>query len=440
MPILFRLAIRNAFTHWRQSLGALFVIAASSAGVILFEGYIADVKKVYFQFHRFEQMLGDFIIENQGRAKPEGRADNWDNLLDISQQNRIQEFLSKRPDVQTSVRFLYFDGIIPSNSNQFLFWGMAHDIAQGKSTRGQSYEWNALFGKPLDEGATNQIHIAMGLARKLQCRFLTTAPRKLPAGTFPAEIRAFECPSSSIQLAATTEKISINSMDFLIQGIHDPGFSDLEEQHLVVPLPQAQKLLNTDKITFLTVTLQPGASARDFADAFNQSVDPGKHSLRMVPWQKHALGDFYVASVSFLQIFNVFVMSVLFLIAVFSVWNTVNKIVRERAREVGTLRSLGFIPRQVNTIFMIEMSTLTLFGLFFGLIGSTFMATALKSSPLEYKAGFLSQAVPFLIELQMSTVVWVWISFVILSATTCRMAVGKFTSGKIVRLFDQSVG
>ena len=76
------------------------------------------------------------------------------------------------------------------------------------------------------------------------------------------------------------------------------------------------------------------------------------------------IGDAYKKTDQFLTVFRNFMSLILMGIAGLSVLNTMVRIVKERTREVGTWRSLGYTNRQLSAIFSVE-------ALILGIVGSS---------------------------------------------------------------------
>ena len=90
-----------------------------------------------------------------------------------------------------------------------------------------------------------------------------------------------------------------------------------------------------------------------------------------------------------------FIVLVILVIAVLSVLNTLIRIVQERTREIGTLRSIGFRSWQVKTIFTLEAFFLSVIGNLTGWILSYSISAAINALGVLYKVGVLAEPVPF---------------------------------------------
>lgn len=106
-----------------------------------------------------------------------------------------------------------------------------------------------------------------------------------------------------------------------------------------------------------------------------------------------------------LDVFNVmsvFIAAVLLVIIAVGIINTMFNIVRERTREIGTMRAIGIQRRRVLLLFLIEATLLGLFGTVSGALGGSLLALALHAMAIPVpnmamKAIFLSDTLQFAI-------------------------------------------
>jgi putative ABC transport system permease protein len=121
----------------------------------------------------------------------------------------------------------------------------------------------------------------------------------------------------------------------------------------------------------------------------------------------------YVSSgLQILHVFRNLFMSIVVLIGVMSVANTMMKAVNERIREIGTLRSLGFLRRHLVYMFALEGAFLSLIACVVGLAMTLVLTFTIDHLGLTYRAGILS--VPINLKVRYSVGAWI-ISAAVLS-------------------------
>ena len=94
-----------------------------------------------------------------------------------------------------------------------------------------------------------------------------------------------------------------------------------------------------------------------------------------------------------LAFFRALVAVVVVVIAAMSVLTTMAKAVSERTREIGTLRSLGFLRRHVVALFALEAALLAAVASAIGFVVTVAATAAANGSGITYKMGLLAQPV-----------------------------------------------
>jgi putative ABC transport system permease protein len=187
----------------------------------------------------------------------------------------------------------------------------------------------------------------------------------------------------------------LNALDLNVVGLIDGGYKDIDEKWMKISIENAQMLLNTDKIRFQSVLLKEPSLINQFVEEFNAFAAREKMGLKAVPWYDHKVADLYKQVKSLLGIFQAFIVTVILTISGLSVLNTVVKSVKERTKEIGTLRSLGFTGRQVGFIFALEAFYLSMMGVALGALIALFTTFVVNQSQIFYRAGLLSEPILF---------------------------------------------
>jgi putative ABC transport system permease protein len=392
--MIFKIALRNVILHWRQSLAATVSLAAGLVSIVMFQGYMQDVGRMYQETFRSRMMYGDAIIENTKLTGAEGRSEPWKYGISSEDQTIISDFMKNHSiDVQSTTRFLQISGMISNGLVTSIFMGYGYDVAHGEKTRGPDWAWNTLYGVPLQEGQRQNISLGKSLGQILSCVPLEKEKiMDAVAGYIPRD-RPFRCPVSQVQLNVTTASGQMNAMDFEITGLQDALYKDIDEKFVATDLTSAQILMNTQDISYFTVKTET-SNVDHLIVEFQSEMDSRHKPYHMVRWEDHLVGDLYVRTMNLLGVFRNFVLTIIIAVAGLSIFNTMMKIVRERTREIGTLQSLGFIRPKILMIFISEAVILSLLG---GIIGSIFamLATlAVNALGILYKAGILVEPVP----------------------------------------------
>lgn len=385
MAGLVKIAFRNVRLNWHHSLVSLLSISVGFTALTVFEGYIKDIDGVYESIFSKRGMLGDVIIES---ARSENVLDLDDNRLDKASQEFVEKYLSQSAGVASRVRFLNITGSINNSTTTTVFSGFGFDVEDGAKLRQERWKWDVVAGKPLELGNKNSILLGKELARALGCTAPGPAPQFALADGFEAKERPFSCEQKRVRANVTTSSGQFNATDFVPLGIISHGFQEADARYVLMSLEAAQKLLRTNEVSFFTVKLKPRVSVDAFIASFNAAAS--SRQMVAVKWQKHRFGDIAARSMEFLHVLRNFIVSIIFVIVFVSVLSALVKSVRERRREIGTMRSMGYPKPVIVTLFSIEGFFLATLGCLFGAlltIGSYFVIDLVR---FPYRAGFLS--------------------------------------------------
>ncbi len=433
MKIILKIAFRNVILHWRKSLAAIVSLAAGLVSIVMFQGYMDDVKRMYIETFRSRMMYGDVIIEHESQLTPEGRAEPWKYSISPENQKLINQFLATHENkIVAAVPFLYINGVVTNGRTSLIFRGYGFDVNKGKFLRGPEWEWNTLYGKPLGPEQSHGAAIGQSLGKYLNCYPDIKEQIFNSTATYSNRDRTFSCQVPDIQLNITTPEGQLNAIDVQVVGLVDALYKDIDDKFVTVSLPEAQALMNTKDISYFTAKLHDDSEVDPLLENFNNHMRSKGLGFRMTRWMDHIVGDMYVRTMSLLSVFRNFVMTIIIAIASLSIFNTLMKIVKERTREIGTLQSLGFISRQIIWIFVIEALYLSVMGGAIGSIIAVVGTLIVNLLGIVYKAGILVEPVPLKILINPDLYMLSFILLSMIASVTawlvCRSAVKKNAS------------
>ena len=432
MGQLIAIAFRNVMKNWRHSVAAIISVSAGLISLVLFQGYMSDVKFMYEDSYRHRTMYGDAMIEHKDVHSKEGRSEPLNFALTKEDQNFINEFAEEySTSIYTTVRFLYIQGMITNGKTSTIYTGPGYDIIAGAKARQEAWEWDTLYGVPLQKAkVSNPIVIGQALGTLLGCKPLTNEDIHGGRLGYVPKDRPFECYTNQVQVSLTTESEQLNALDLDIVGMIDSGYKDVDNKYGHMSLTDAQTLMNTDKITTQTFQFKNPADTMKYINIFNEKAKTTHPHLLMQRWQdNHFVSDIYDRIMNLFKIFRNFVVTVIVSIAGLSTLNTMVKVVKERTKEIGTLRSLGFNQSQVKFLFVTESLFLSLLGIVAGIILALVFQFAINSAHIYYKGGLLSQPVLFRIQADyysyVASIICLNLLSIVTSYLACRHTVNK---------------
>ncbi|MCX6110637.1 MAG: FtsX-like permease family protein [Proteobacteria bacterium] len=411
------MALRNVLRNPRHSAATLLSIALGFLAVCLFDGYLTDFMRLSNDFLVKRSMMGHVVIQKVGYI--DHRLENpWAYVMTPSDQKFVAEFVAHPPRVQAVVRFLDITGMLNTGSSGRYFLGYGYDVQEGMTMRTAKWAANAEAGQPLHLADPKSIVVGGRMGEAVGCQ--SHSNQQGDGVTSP-----LTCRWPRVTLSVSTEFSQVNSMLLSIAGLVD-GLYEHADKHLVVmSLQNAQRLMDTDKVSMMSVSLADPSQADAFVRTLQQESAAKGIKLQVMRSHDHPLAAPINRSLTILTTFRHLFLSILVIIAVMSVINSVVKSVNERIREIGMIRSLGYHRKHIMAMFGFE-------GLFLGAIacGVTLPATGLliwatNRLALRYDAGLLASPIPF--GIAVAPLSWLATSslFIVLAAVSALFASRK---------------
>lgn len=395
-PLLLKLAARSLRRNWRHSLGAALAIAVGFTAIALFDGYLTDMAEMFGTMVEERFMLGTLIVEGRGASEQYAglRSDERGIFLGGPEQAFVEEHLrAHAAEVVTRYRSLFVNGVVTNGRASTPFAGWGYEPAEAAAIR-RRFAWDAWVGRPLHEVGEDSVQLARGLAGLLDCAATSRQPAYGPDGLPISEVRPFECRRPRVQLMASTNAGQVNAVSASVVGFTEAGRKELDQQMVFVPLALAQRLADTRDVSMYTILLRDPAKADGFARELVAAAAARGLAIDAMPWQASYFGETYRQGMLFLWTFRSLVAAVVVAIAGAAVFSTMAKAVNERTREIGTLRSLGFLRRQITQIFALEAVVLSVAACAAGVLVTLAITLLVDRAGLTYNPGTMASPIP----------------------------------------------
>ncbi|WP_034943337.1 ABC transporter permease [Erwinia oleae] len=161
-----------------------------------------------------------------------------------------------------------------------------------------------------------------------------------------------------------------NAMSALVRGVFRSGIKDYDDTAIKVPLATAQHLLQTEDVSKIIMLLQDTSQTEAVMARVKEIVGANNLPLEVHAWDELAI--FYHQVVNLFEGIFLFIKTIVSIIVVFMIGNTLMMNVIERTREIATLRALGLSKSYIGRLFILEGIIIGLIGavlsVFFGLI------------------------------------------------------------------------
>jgi putative ABC transport system permease protein len=395
--IYWRVALRNLKRHWRQSTAAILSITAGFFALSIFGGYLDFTEAQVFYSVSERMMYGDVLIEKKGAWSPQGRSEPGDFQMGKAEQDFLKDTLDSLSEVRAWSRSLRVSGLASNPDLSWPFVGIGYDLSKGGQIRGPGWYWHTAYGTPLEEAKTPAVVMGVSLGEVMGCLPLSNKMVvRVLRGYAEAVDRPFKCKYPDIQFTSSTATGQMSVVDLPVAGLFYAGQKEFDVRFLFMPLEQAQSLAHTDKISFVSLGLKEPEKIKEFVKKLQSLCDQKGLNLLVQDWRDHVyVGDNYRRIMGLLGVYRNFLTLIIMVIATLSVLNTMVKIVKERTREIGTWRSIGYKNIQIVQIFVAEATLLGLLGCLMGAVSCLIITYAINHGGLWYKAGMFSEPIPF---------------------------------------------
>lgn len=147
-----------------------------------------------------------------------------------------------------------------------------------------------------------------------------------------------------------------------ITGVFESGYYDYDISMVIIPLATAQYMMYMgDNITNLEITLNNPYDADKISDILSE-----KYGLFNRTWGDQNKN--LLSALALEKTVMIVVLSLIVVIAGFVVWVIMNMLVREKIKDIGIMRAMGFSTQNIMKIFLIEGITLGVIGIFIGVL------------------------------------------------------------------------
>jgi len=390
---LLRIAARNVRKNWRHGIGSLLAVAVGFVAIGLFDGYLTYFQREIGAMMEERFMMG-VLVERAGASEVIATMQPDPLELGEREQAFVDEYLRDRSDeVAARARMLFVWGYASTGRASTHFTGWGYDPEGGAALR-RRFAWDALAGKPLHLAGPDSAMLAKSMGALLDCVPASDRPATGKDGLPIAEERPFTCRRPRVQLMASTTSGQVNAVEPTVVGLVDAGRKEMDVKFVALPLSLAQRLRNTRDVSLYSVLLRDPSRAAAFSRDLVAAARERGFALDAMPWQDHVLGEQYKHGMQVFAVFRGLMAIVVSAIAGMAVFTTMVKSVSERTREIGTLRSLGFLRRQVLRLFAIEAALLASAASCVGLAVTLVVTAAVNGAGVTYKAGLLSEPIP----------------------------------------------
>lgn len=391
-----RLAIRNLRRNRRRNLATGTAVALGYAGLVLFGSYISRIEAFIRTTTVYLQHSGHVCVYREGGLE-RSQARPARHSLDPAQQQAIADAALADTRVAFVGRYLKGMGLAGNGCRTVPFQAtgvepeaFARALAHPDVQRVSRDFARPLRGRPLPESSDvpGAVGLSSGLARLLGKPRVHDDVKGVPITAVPAcgspEGAAQVAGDANIQLAGLTFDGSLSAIDAEIVNIFLTPTAETEDQTVLAGLDTLQRLYATEAVTYVGIFLHDAANAAAVAEDLRARLRDRQIPAEVYTFTDSRVNPFYVGSMAFLQSLLLFVGTLITVVVVLGILNSVVLTVYERTREIGTFRALGWRRSQVAGLFLREGIVLAVSGIATGALLATIVATVVNAANIRF--------------------------------------------------------
>ncbi|MDY0071711.1 MAG: ABC transporter permease [Thauera sp.] len=346
LPTTLSTAWRNIVRQLTRSRAALAAIAFGVVAMMLAAGFI-DWNLRFGRDNTIQSQLGHLQVMKPGFLD-HGRADPYAYLLPPPSA-ADEAALAALPGFRVAAPRLLINGLASSGETTLSFIGEGVDAA-AEQQLSAALRFSA--GRNLLPGEPQTAIVGEGLARNLGL-----------------------VPGAQLVLIANTENGGISAVEAEVVGLFQSISQAYDDSALRIPIELARQLMRSEGEHLRLVLLEDTADTARAHQQLNQALDSSRYQV--VPWQE--LADFYNKTSALFKKQVGVIRTIIALIIVLAISNTMSMAVMERMSEIGTMMALGTRQRGILTMFVLEGVILGVLGAALGVVLGTGLALLLSA-------------------------------------------------------------
>ena len=204
----------------------------------------------------------------------------------------------------------------------------------------------------------------------------------------------------------------------IIRGIFKTGYYEYDSNLVILPLTTMQILSEKgEAVTEMGINVKNPQNLENQLKSVNEKAAIfGNNNLGIYSWSE--LNQNLLSAVKFEKFVLVAILSLLIMIACFAVSVILNMIVREKTKDIGILKSIGYSNKNIRRIFTIEGLVIGLSGMILASIMSPLVLLLLKKMfKIFMKTTYYLEELPLYISMKEIVLIYIVTTVIVFLST-----------------------
>jgi len=407
-------AVRNIKRHKKRTIITVFIICLGFTALGVIGGILNNIFSRIKEQAVVVEKLGHITIAKEGFFE-NGKMSPEDYLWNKEEFDAVLKIIREDENVILATPRLSLFGIASNGKSSTIFITegvvpeddklLTHTDIDGRTERQLGAE--GFINK------TSEVAIGSELSENL----------KLEEGDF-------------LTLLATTKDGIANAMDVDISNVYNTGNPGTNDKFLLSNFSMVQNLYDTEGAERIVVTIKDSEEIDRVENNLRDKLFAAGYSVEAKQWNELS-PSYNKVKAMFGVVFRVLTV-IITVIVLLTLLNTMRMAVNERAKEIGTIRAIGVLKRDVIQMFCIE-------GVLIGFLGCTFaipillgVQFLLKVLNITFIPPVASTEIPINLILKPTYILPVFVLFMVASLLSSFFASRKIAKQEIVHSLSQS--
>jgi putative ABC transport system permease protein len=351
MRLYFRLAWRNVWRHRRRTFLIIIAMGFTLSMMMIYDGLVSGFNQAIYG-NAIKVLGGNIQVHAPGYAAETGSTP----LLPLPDDSAVLKAAKADSRVEAALRRIITGGLVTSSEGAFgvNILGIEPDVESQTNLAAQ----NITAGRFLQAGDTDNVLIGKGLADAMSVQV-----------------------GDRITVSGRAAHQQMRNRTMTVVGIFDLGIPDIEKQMVYITLPEAQDLYNlSGQSTEVSIVLKKIGEEASVIKALKGSLPT--YEMKSYDQSYPELAQALATKGTAMTVFSIVIM----IIAAIGILNLLLMAVYERTREIGVLGALGFKPRQISLLFILEGALIGLVGVVTGIVMGLASNALFKAVGLDFTA------------------------------------------------------